>query len=310
LSPRASRAVSTITGVASRRARSARSTSRPVAQRRRRRRTRPGRQAEVEQHEVEALARQRRVRCRRIAHPVDRVALEAQRAAQAFADHAVVFHQQQAHRLVVVARCRKGYAASRVIVGIPHRTPPMPATLRHTLLSFATCSRPPDRSSCWQSRCSPGAYWLLDPTPPNRVVLATGPEQGAYAEFGKRYAEELKKFGITVELRITHGATENLRLLADPKAGVDIAFAQGGAADRRKAEDPAESRWCSLGSLFYEPVWLFYRTGFRTAPASLADPDEPQAARRMAPEHRRARQWRAEPGAADDRRERPRAHRR
>ncbi len=32
------------------------------------------------------------------------------------------------------------------------------------------------------------AYWLLDPTPPHRVVLATGPEQGAYAEFGKRYA--------------------------------------------------------------------------------------------------------------------------
>jgi len=56
------------------------------------------RQAEVEQHEVEALARQRAERRRRVAHPVDREALQPQRATQAVADHAVVFHQQQAHR--------------------------------------------------------------------------------------------------------------------------------------------------------------------------------------------------------------------
>ncbi len=37
------------------------------------------------------------------------------------------------------------------------------------------------------------AYKLLDPTPPRHVVLATGGPQGAYAEFGKRYAEELAR---------------------------------------------------------------------------------------------------------------------
>jgi hypothetical protein len=36
-----------------------------------------------------------------------------------------------------------------------------------------------------------GAYYFLKPTPPKRVVLATGSEQGAYAAFGKRYQEEL-----------------------------------------------------------------------------------------------------------------------
>ena len=30
-----------------------------------------------------------------------------------------------------------------------------------------------------------GAYYLLKPTPPKRVVLATGSEQGAYAAFGR-----------------------------------------------------------------------------------------------------------------------------
>ena len=68
------------------------------------------------------------------------------------------------------------------------------------------------------------AYFALDPTPPKRVVLATGPDQGAYAEFGKRYAAALKQRGIEVQLRNTAGAPENLRLLLDPASGVDLAF--------------------------------------------------------------------------------------
>ena len=106
-----------------------------------------------------------------------------------------------------------------------------------------------------------GAYWLLDPTPPKRVVLATGPERSAYAEFGSRYAAELKRYGIAVELRPTAGSRDNLRLLRDPKERVDVAFVQGGSSERlRTAEEEAqEEPLVSLGSLFYEPVWIFYR---------------------------------------------------
>jgi TRAP-type uncharacterized transport system substrate-binding protein len=101
------------------------------------------------------------------------------------------------------------------------------------------------------------AYWLLQPNPPRRVVLATGVAQGAYAEFGQRYAVRLQRHGITVELRNTQGAAENLALLRDPASGVQIAFVQGGAGD---AADDGDTRLQSLGSMFYEPVWLFYRT--------------------------------------------------
>jgi TRAP transporter TAXI family solute receptor len=100
------------------------------------------------------------------------------------------------------------------------------------------------------------AYWMLDPTPPRRVTLATGVAQGAYAEFGQRYAQRLKKHGIAVELRNTAGAAENLALLRDPASGVDIAFVQGGAGEAREEDEPLRS----LGSMFQEPVWLFYRT--------------------------------------------------
>jgi TRAP transporter TAXI family solute receptor len=106
-----------------------------------------------------------------------------------------------------------------------------------------------------------GAYYLLKPQPPKRVVLATGSEQGAYAEFGKRYAEELKRFGIQVELRPSPGSRENLRLLRDGKRDVDIAFVQGGSSESQRTpkEDEDLLPVVSLGSMFYEPVWIFYR---------------------------------------------------
>jgi TRAP-type uncharacterized transport system substrate-binding protein len=107
-----------------------------------------------------------------------------------------------------------------------------------------------------------GAYYFLKPTPPKRVVLATGSEQGAYAEFGRRYQEELKKFGIEVVLKPSAGSRENLRLLQDAKQDVQIAFVQGGATEtlRTTAEGVEEKLpVMSLGSIFYEPVWLFYR---------------------------------------------------
>ncbi len=107
-----------------------------------------------------------------------------------------------------------------------------------------------------------GAYYFLKPTPPKRVVLATGSEQGAYAAFGKRYQEELKKFGIEVVLKPSAGSRENLRLLQDPKEDVQIAFVQGGATETlRTNNEGVEEKLpvMSLGSMFYEPVWLFYR---------------------------------------------------
>jgi hypothetical protein len=135
----------------------------------------------------------------------------------------------------------------------------MPATLRHTLLSFRDLLATVGPFVVLAIALLALAYWVLDPAPPKRVVLATGAEQGAYAEFGKRYVQALKEYGVQVELRTTQGAAENLKLLEDPGSGVDIAFVQGGAGDEGRPEEAAESQLVSLGSLFYEPVWLFYR---------------------------------------------------
>jgi TRAP-type uncharacterized transport system substrate-binding protein len=107
------------------------------------------------------------------------------------------------------------------------------------------------------------AYAILDPAPPKRVVLATGPELSAYAKWGELYAAELRRFGIHVELRQTLGSLQNRRLLRDPKEKVDVAFVQGGsndgsqAANDNKKEEMEEL--VSLGTIAYDPVWIFYR---------------------------------------------------
>jgi hypothetical protein len=98
------------------------------------------------------------------------------------------------------------------------------------------------------------AYWWLDPNPPKKVTLATGPAQSAYAEFGKRYQQALKRYGIEVVLVASEGSPANLRLLRAGKA--DLGFVQGGSGERNANE---ESGIVSLGSLFMEPLWLFYR---------------------------------------------------
>lgn len=106
------------------------------------------------------------------------------------------------------------------------------------------------------------AYFWLDPAPPKHVVLATGPDNGAYAEFGKRYAQELARDGIRVELRQTIGSRDNLVHLRDGKERVDIAFVQGGASETIRTNDNEQAEpVVSLGSLFFEPVWIFYRAG-------------------------------------------------
>ena len=98
------------------------------------------------------------------------------------------------------------------------------------------------------------AYWWLDPQPPKQVTLATGPSGSAYAEFGKRYAAALKPSGIEVILKPTDGSLDNLELLR--KGEADVAFVRGGSADPVADENAGLT---SLGALFYEPMWVFYR---------------------------------------------------
>jgi len=100
------------------------------------------------------------------------------------------------------------------------------------------------------------AYWLVDPAPPKKIVMATGQDNGAYEALGKRYAKALHGYGVELELRPTLGSRDNLERLHDSESDVDVGFVQSGSTAH---EDAERSGLVSLGSLFTEPVWLFTR---------------------------------------------------
>ena len=91
--------------------------------------------------------------------------------------------------------------------------------------------------------------------PPRTVTMATGAPGGANHELGLRYQEVLARSGIRLRLVNTTGGLDNLARLRDRRSGVQIGFIQGGTTT--KQESPQVE---SLGTIFFEPLWLFYRS--------------------------------------------------
>jgi TRAP transporter TAXI family solute receptor len=95
---------------------------------------------------------------------------------------------------------------------------------------------------------------FVEPPPPRKLVIASGGRDGAYFRYARTYAEELQKDGLTVEVRETAGSVENLRLLGRDDSGVAVAIVQGGVAGPEEVK-----QFLALGSLYREPLWVFYR---------------------------------------------------
>ena len=96
------------------------------------------------------------------------------------------------------------------------------------------------------------AYKFIDPAPPRKIVISTGSPELNYNAYATIYREYLKLEGITLELRPSDGDLENLKRLQDDSSGVDIAFIKDGVASSQGA-----GTLLSLGSLYYEPIWIF-----------------------------------------------------
>jgi TRAP transporter TAXI family solute receptor len=98
------------------------------------------------------------------------------------------------------------------------------------------------------------AYQFVKPAPPSTVVMSTGGPGGAYQAFGERYRALLARERITLDLLPSSGSVENLARLADPGSGVSVALIQGGTATEAEAPELE-----TLGTVFVEPLWIFYR---------------------------------------------------
>jgi TRAP transporter TAXI family solute receptor len=102
------------------------------------------------------------------------------------------------------------------------------------------------------------AFWVaalfVKPAPPDNFVMTTGADGGAYHLFAERYRDILKRERITVTLKQSAGSIENFQRLQDAKSGIEVGLIQAGIYP---GEPPEGLR--SLGAVYYEPLWVFYR---------------------------------------------------
>jgi len=95
----------------------------------------------------------------------------------------------------------------------------------------------------------------LQPAPPSTIVMTAGTEGSAFRHNAEKYRKILARNGIKLEILPSLGSVENLERLSNPKERVDIGFVQGGLPTELRSDDLV-----SLGSVFYEPLFVLYRS--------------------------------------------------
>ncbi len=98
-------------------------------------------------------------------------------------------------------------------------------------------------------------YWFVESAPPRTLVLTSGPPYSTFQRFATLYGKRLASEGVQLKVLPSKGSLENLQRLESAQSGVDIGFVQGGLA-----EETDQSDLVSLGSVAYEPLWVFYRS--------------------------------------------------
>lgn len=107
--------------------------------------------------------------------------------------------------------------------------------------------------------CVLAVVWVVRSAPPRTLYLSSGPEGSSFQRWAGAYKDALAQHGVTLEVLPSSGSINNLdRMLTAGPAGerVDIAFVSGGIV----AKDQKIDGIVSLGSVGYQPLWVFYRS--------------------------------------------------
>lgn len=103
-----------------------------------------------------------------------------------------------------------------------------------------------------------GGFWLaaqfIKPAPPDHLYISSGAPGGSYQLYVERYRQVLAKNGVELREQSSAGSMENLKRLLDEDDDTEIALVQSGTANGVNVD-----KLYSLGYLYYEPLWVFYR---------------------------------------------------
>ena len=99
------------------------------------------------------------------------------------------------------------------------------------------------------------AYHFVRPAPPDTITITAGTERSVFRNAAERYRKILARNDVTLRILPSEGSAENLRRLADRAFHVDVGFIQGGLAGGE-----APPGLVSLGTVFHEPLAVFYRS--------------------------------------------------
>jgi TRAP-type uncharacterized transport system substrate-binding protein len=103
-----------------------------------------------------------------------------------------------------------------------------------------------------------GAIWVADPSPPKKIVMASGTPGGSYEALALEYQAYLKNYDIEVEILPSAGPMENLQLLngqLPTEKVVDVALTQAGLSEGL----PGLEKLIYLGSIDFEPIFFILR---------------------------------------------------
>lgn len=102
--------------------------------------------------------------------------------------------------------------------------------------------------------CLLAVVWVVRSAPPRTIVITTGPEGSSFQRWAASYQKALAAHGVTLDIRPSAGSLDNLQRLQAPDSDVDIGFVPGGLV-----KDADFKGLVSLGSVAYQPLWVFYR---------------------------------------------------
>jgi len=111
-----------------------------------------------------------------------------------------------------------------------------------------------------------GVIIYLKPFPFTGISIATSYKGGDWYQFGEGAISLLEERGINLEVVATSGTIENAEQLNDPKSKVNAGFVYAAALSKDQ-----QRGLYSLGSISYDPVWIFYRNELANKITTIQD---------------------------------------